>query len=153
LESIVFNQSIQRTEISRLSKPPTYSTQSPSFGRSFARRDCSIADVMKVGHDGKMVRIRAYSLVLALPLSLALISMVWFIVADSGRGMIGWLIFGAAVLLQLFLGLTIACPRCGKSPYAVGPHLGPFGVVSKPVPDTVCSTCGYDLRAADTKVG
>src|SRR3546814_10128050 len=51
----------------------------------------------------------AYSLVLSLPLLLALISIVWFIVAESGRGMIGWFIFGAAVLLQIFLGLTVAC--------------------------------------------
>ncbi len=100
-----------------------------------------------------MVRIRAYSLVLSLPLLLASTGIIWFMVADSGRGIIGWYIFGAAVLLQLFLGLTVACPRCGKSPYTIGPHCGPLGVAGKPVPDAICSKCGYDLRSAKPNGG
>lgn len=100
-----------------------------------------------------MVRIRAYSLVLSLPLMLALIGITWFIVADSGREMIGWGVFGIAVLLQLFLGLTVACPRCGKSPYTIGPNWGPLGIASKPVPDAICSKCGYDLRFTSTNGG
>jgi len=96
-----------------------------------------------------MVRIRAYSLVLSLPLLLAIVGMTWFIVADGAQGMVGWFTFAAAVLLQLVFGLVIACPRCGKSPYTVGPNWGPLGIASKPVPVTICSKCGYDLRAGD----
>jgi len=100
-----------------------------------------------------MVRIRAYSFVLSMPLLLAMIGVIWPIVTDSGHGMIGWFMFGAAVLLQVFLGLTVACPRCGKSPYTIGPNWGPLGIASKPVPDAICSKCGYDLRSAKTNAG
>jgi ribosomal protein L37E len=98
-----------------------------------------------------MVRIRAYSLVLSLPFLVALTVIVWNFVAESGSGTIGWCVFGAAVLLQLFLSLTVACPRCGKSPYTIGPHWGPLGFAGKPVPDAICSKCGYNLRAADAR--
>ena len=94
-----------------------------------------------------MVRIRAYSLVLSLPLMLALTGVVWSVLDDAGGGMIGWSIFTGAVLLQILFALVIACSRCGKSPYTIGPNRGPFGIAGKPVPDATCSKCGYDLRS------
>lgn len=89
---------------------------------------------------------RAYLLFLSLPLVLALTGMVRFFVDDAGGGVTGWSLFATAVLLQVLFALTVACPRCGKSPYTVGPTRGPFGIAGKPVPDATCSKCGYDLR-------
>ena len=101
-----------------------------------------------------MVRIRAYSLVLSLPLLIALSGLIWFWVADVGRDVVGLLIFLVGAALQLFLGLTIACPRCGKSPYVIGPHWGALGFAGQPVPDVICSKCGHDFRSSnDPKVG
>jgi hypothetical protein len=83
---------------------------------------------------------------MSLPLVLMLVGAIWFFVTDGGHMMIGWFVFAAGVALQAFLGLTIACPQCGKSPYTIGPNWGPFGFAGKPVPDTICSRCGCDLR-------
>ena len=95
-------------------------------------------------HDDRlMVRIRAYSWALSMPIILALASIVWFWIATDSRALLG---FGIAVALQIFLSLVIACPQCGKSPYAIGAHWGPLAMGGKPVPDAICSKCGYDFR-------
>ncbi len=96
-----------------------------------------------------MVRVRAYSLVLSLPLLLTLAGIACSIVDEGGPGIIEWLIFAAAILLQLVFEMVIACPRCGKSPYTIGPSWGPLGIASKPVPDKLCSRCGFDFRIGD----
>ncbi|WP_419809716.1 hypothetical protein [Sphingomonas sp.] len=83
---------------------------------------------------------------MSLPLVLVLVGMVWFFVADGDRVMIGWFVFAAGFALQVFLGLTIACPKCGKSPYTIGPNWGPFGFAGKPIPDVICSRCSHDFR-------
>lgn len=93
-----------------------------------------------------MVRIRAYSFVMCLPLMLALVGMIWCFVADVDGMMIGWSIFAAGFALQVLFGLTIACPKCSKSPYTIGQIWGPLGVAGKPIPDVICSRCGHDFR-------
>ena len=100
-----------------------------------------------------MVRIRAYLLVLSMPLLLVIASLIWSIAVDNEQGVVGWIIFAAGMFLQLIFALVIACPRCGKSTYAIGPTWGFIGVASKPVPDTTCSNCGYDLRGGDPNIG
>lgn len=56
-------------------------------------------------------------------------------------------VFAFGFLLQLLFSLTFACPRCGKSPYAIGPSFGPFAFAGKPIPDAQCGKCGYDFVA------
>ncbi len=96
-----------------------------------------------------MVRVRAYRFVLALPLLLAIAGVALFWAAGSLLGdkafSVGWWIFVAAVALQLVFSLCLACPKCGKSPYALGPHRGPFALAGKPLPDRVCSKCGHEF--------
>ena len=93
-----------------------------------------------------MVRIRAYSLVMSLPFLLALAGGVLFI-SSSALAAYGHFVFLVAILLQGVLALVVACPRCGKSPYGVAPHWGPFSWGGKPLPDSICSKCGHDFTA------
>lgn len=92
-----------------------------------------------------MVRIRAFSLVMSLPLLLAIAGVMWSVVADATDGLTGWFIIGFAILLQIVLGLAVACPRCGKSPYTIGPNWGPFEIVGKPFADRTCSRRGHQF--------
>lgn len=95
-----------------------------------------------------MVRVRFYGIVLSLPLALVLLSFVAAIVADfpiePGYNFATLTFFGG-VLLQFLFSLVFACPRCGKSPYAIGPSVGPFAFAGKPIPDLKCGRCGFDL--------
>jgi hypothetical protein len=98
-----------------------------------------------------VVRIRAYPLVLAMPMIMALAGFIMLLLPNSLVGanspMIGWWIIFAAIVLHAFFGLVIACPKCGKSPYTVGPYRGPLGFAGKPLPDRICSNCGHDFAA------
>jgi hypothetical protein len=58
--------------------------------------------------------------------------------------------FGLGFFLQIVFSLSFACPRCGKSPYAIGPNWGPFAFAGKPWPDDKCSKCGFDFTAPYT---
>jgi hypothetical protein len=86
---------------------------------------------------------------MSLPLLLVLTGVTWFFVADGGKELVGWYIGAAGIALQLIFRLAIACPKCGKSPYALGPSCGPFGWAYTPVPEAICSKCGFDLRVGD----
>ena len=97
------------------------------------------------GHTSSMVRIRLYSLTMSLPMLLWFGGSAWFLLAESEPTM-ALFIVAAGVFLQAFLGLVVACPRCGKSPYVIGRHWGPFALISWPVPDQICSKCSYDFR-------
>ncbi|MBJ7535803.1 hypothetical protein JDN40_16980 [Rhodomicrobium vannielii ATCC 17100] len=46
--------------------------------------------------------------------------------------------------LGLVFQFTVFCPRCGKSPYAWGKVRSVY-LGGKPIPDRICSNCGYDL--------
>jgi len=95
-----------------------------------------------------MVRIRLYGLVLSLPVIVLLIglTMSFFIDSISWFGIpVGWLLAMFGIALQMFFGLTIACPKCGKSPYALGPFVGPLSFAGKPWPDATCSNCGHNF--------
>ena len=70
-------------------------------------------------------------------------------VFDSGFKAV-FLALGSGVALQLIFALVLACPRCGKSPYAIGPSIGPFAFAGKPIPDTKCSRCGFEFLAKAT---
>lgn len=93
-----------------------------------------------------MVRIRAYLFTLSLPFLLIIVGITWSIADGGNRTAIGTFVLGAGFALQLFLTVTIACPKCGKSPYTIGPNMGPLGIFGKPIPDVTCSRCGHDLR-------
>jgi len=92
-----------------------------------------------------MVRIRAYKFVLGLPLALVLLGLGMCVFGQSNAFEVGGAIFVAGIALQAFLGLSLACPTCGKSPYAIGPHLGPLSFVGKPWPEKICSKCGHQF--------
>lgn len=97
-----------------------------------------------------MVRVRFYRFTLSLPIILVAGSIAY---AFLGFGSVeigfnvGTIAFAFGFLLQLLFSLTFACPRCGKSPYAIGPSIGPFAFAGKPIPDAQCSKCGYDFVA------
>ena len=95
-----------------------------------------------------MVRIRAFRLALSLPMILAfagvIVAMIGFPSFDRAF-LFGGALFILGIVLQIFLALVVACPGCGKSPYAIGPFIGPFSVFGKPIPDQRCSNCGHDL--------
>lgn len=99
-----------------------------------------------------MVRIRAFRLALSLPMILAsagvILAMVGLPSVDKAFA-IGGALFVFGVLLQVFLALVVACPKCGKSPYAIGPSFGPFSFFGKPIPDSRCGNCGCDLAGGD----
>jgi hypothetical protein len=90
-----------------------------------------------------MVRIRAFKYVLGLPLVLVVLGLGISLFGRPQAFELGGGSFLAGLALQAFLGLSLACPICGKSPYAIGPHLGPFSFVGKPWPERVCSKCGH----------
>ena len=92
-----------------------------------------------------MLRIRAFKYVLGLPIALVLVGLGISLSGHSDAFEWGGGIFLAGLALQAFLGLSLACPTCGKSPYAIGPHLGPFSFVGKPWPEKVCSKCGHQF--------
>ena len=96
-----------------------------------------------------MVRIRAYTFTLSLPLLIILGGFLIGTFTDDIGGLnsfwIGFGSFAFGFVLQAIFSLAFACPRCGKSPYAIGPFRGPYGVAGKPFPDRVCSNCGYNL--------
>jgi len=103
-----------------------------------------------------MVRIRLFSLVLGLPMILVLLGTIsvfggfeepgpWFRWSFSSVTFLG------GIALQVLFGLSLACPKCGKSPYVIGPYWGPFGFVGKPWPDAICSQCGFDMRNGSIK--
>ena len=99
-----------------------------------------------------MIRIRAYSFTLCLPLLIAIVGLLIFVATNEIGGVdstyVGLGTFAFGWILQAIFGLAFACPRCSKSPYAFGPFRGPFSLGGKPVPDRVCSNCGYKLAAA-----
>ena len=90
-----------------------------------------------------MVRIRAFRYVLGLPLALVLLGLGIALFGNSEAFETGGAVFISGFALQAFLSLSLACPNCGKSPYAIGPHLGPFSFVGKPWPEKTCSKCGH----------
>jgi hypothetical protein len=95
-----------------------------------------------------MVRVRLYGLVLSLPIVLVIGgAFLGFFTANPNVFEICMALVGTGVGLQLLFALAIACPKCGKSPYAIGPNVGPFSFAGKPWPDTECSKCGHDFRA------
>lgn len=95
-----------------------------------------------------MIRIRFYRFTLSLPI-IVILGSITFVFLGFGSADIGFNIatiaFASGFLLQLLFSLTFACPRCGKSPYAIGPSIGPFAFAGKPIPDAQCSKCGYDF--------
>jgi hypothetical protein len=96
-----------------------------------------------------MVRIRFYKFTLSLPLILILVgvSLSFFSKTSLSIGFnAGTIIFAAGFILQILFSLTFACPHCGKSPYAIGPFIGPFALAGKPVPDVRCSKCGHHFE-------
>lgn len=97
----------------------------------------------------EMVRIRGYSVVLSLPIILVAAGIIVSVSVQSVGGVSSLLIGGGlflfGVVLQLLFSTSIACPRCGKSPYSIGPFSGPFAFAGKPLPDRVCSNCGLNL--------
>lgn len=99
-----------------------------------------------------MVRIRAFRLALSLPMILAfsgvIVAMVGYPSVDKAF-LFGGVLFFSGVSLQIFLALVVACPGCGKSPYAIGPFHGPFSLFGKPIPDQKCSNCGHDLAGRE----
>lgn len=102
-----------------------------------------------------MIRVRLYSIFLSLPLVVSLIGLALFFaspleIVDVHIPFGVMLIIIAAIVQVTFL-LTFACPICGKSPYIVGPFKGPLGLFGKPVPETTCSSCGFELRPSSTK--
>ena len=93
-----------------------------------------------------MVRVRLYGLVLSLPLILILGGVLGgFVSSNPAAYKTCMILIGAGIGLQLLFGLAIACPKCGKSPYAIGPTLGPFALAGKPWPDDKCSRCGHEF--------
>src|SRR6266481_7899152 len=102
-----------------------------------------------------MVRIRLYAFTLSLPLMLVVAGGAYdFIAAPSSffSFTFGSMAFEAGILLQCVFALGLACPRCGKSPYAIGPTAGPFALAGKPIPDRKCSRCGYDLASGEADI-
>ena len=98
-----------------------------------------------------MVRIRLYSLTLSLPLILVLAGVTYDFIYEPGPFFsfnFGSMAFAAGILLQCVFALSLACPKCGKSPYAIGPSVGPFALAGKPWPDMKCSKCGFDLASS-----
>lgn len=98
-----------------------------------------------------MVRIRLFSLVLGLPLIMVISSFISVFAGFEEPGpWFQWsfssVMFLGGISLQVLFGLSLACPKCGKSPYVIGPSWGPFGLVGKPWPDAICSRCGFDMR-------
>jgi hypothetical protein len=96
-----------------------------------------------------MVRIRTYSLVMSLPLLVVALGFLSGFLLGDGHSIIATYIVGAGIAFQAFLALVIACPKCGKSPYSIGPNWGPFSMAGKPFPETVCSKCGHDFKNGD----
>jgi hypothetical protein len=88
-----------------------------------------------------MIRLRFYSLTLSLPF-LIFASGIVVAFADLNRLSDALILVGAA--LALVFSITVACPRCGKSPYAWG-KVGSIYLGGKSIPDHICSRCGYDL--------
>ena len=86
-----------------------------------------------------MVRVRFYKLTLSLPLILALVGVGLSFLTDSSASIgfnAGAITFASGLILQVLFSLAFSCPRCGKSPYAIGPTIGPFAFAGKPIPDT-----------------
>jgi hypothetical protein len=97
-----------------------------------------------------MIRVRLYSLALSMPFFLVVVGVVFFLSAPSSQKIgfnIGTIAFVSGFALQIVFALIFACPRCGKSPYAIGPSAGPFALVGKPIPDRQCTKCGHDFLA------
>ena len=102
-----------------------------------------------------MVRVRAYTLTLCLPLIVILMGFIISVSTDEIAGVssfwIGNASFAFGIVLQALFAIAVACPRCSKSPYAFGPFKGPFSLGGKPVPDRVCSNCGFNLAAREVE--
>jgi predicted RNA-binding Zn-ribbon protein involved in translation (DUF1610 family) len=99
-----------------------------------------------------MIRVRLYRVTLSLPIIIVLGSISYTFLGfgpDEIGFDVGTITFSFGILLQCLFSLTFACPQCGKSPYAVGPSIGPFALAGKPIPDAQCSNCGYDLVAGE----
>ncbi len=97
-----------------------------------------------------MIRIRFYRFTLSLPIILILVSFSYIALGFGSVEIgfnVGTIAFVFGIFLQLLFSLTISCPKCGKSPYAIGPSIGPFAFAGKPIPDNQCSKCGYDFVA------
>jgi len=92
-----------------------------------------------------MVRIRAFKYVLGIPLAVVLLGFGISLFGNSEAFETGGVIFVGGFALQALLSLSLACPTCGKSPYAIGPHLGPLSFIGKPWPDKFCSKCGHQF--------
>lgn len=90
-----------------------------------------------------MIRVRAYRYVLALPLLLVIFALGFSLVSDGYAFEVGGGLFLAGLVLQIVFAVSFACPSCGKSPYAVGPHFGPFAFAGKPWAERTCSKCGH----------
>lgn len=96
-----------------------------------------------------MVRVRLYGLVLTLPLILVAIGFGLAFLTDGQISQTGILLAAAGFGLQVLFSLAFACPKCGKSPYALGPSVGPLSVAGKPWPDDKCSRCGHNFTAKE----
>jgi predicted RNA-binding Zn-ribbon protein involved in translation (DUF1610 family) len=97
-----------------------------------------------------MIRVRFYSLVLSLPILVVVVSLVMAFAFDADLRL-SLSVLAVGIGVQLVFALIFACPRCGKSPYAIGPSIGPFALAGKPIPDTKCSKCGFDFLAKATE--
>ena len=100
-----------------------------------------------------MIRIRCYTFTLSIPIILAATG-IFISLMNSESIRIEFnastLLFAAGLILQIFFTVIFSCPRCGKSPYAVGPHLGGFALAGKPIPDRQCSKCGHNFVVKST---
>jgi predicted RNA-binding Zn-ribbon protein involved in translation (DUF1610 family) len=100
-----------------------------------------------------VVRIRAYTFTLSLPILIVVVGFAISLVTHEIGGVDSFYIgFGSGVfgiLLQLIFSIAFACPECGKSPYTIGPLRVFHGMAAKPIPDRVCSNCGYNLAARE----
>ena len=103
-----------------------------------------------------MIRVRLYSFTLSLPLVLVIAGVLVSFIDDASLSIglnAGTILFASGVVLQILFSLMFACPRCGKSPYAIGPFIGPFSLAGKPIPDLRCSKCGYHLAGTSELSG
>ena len=101
-----------------------------------------------------MVRVRMYSLTLSLPILLVAAGVIYNFVTEPAPFFaltFGSVCCGAGLFMLIVFWLILACPRCGKSPYAIGPSVGPFALAGKPWPDAKCSRCGFDFLAKTTE--
>jgi predicted RNA-binding Zn-ribbon protein involved in translation (DUF1610 family) len=96
-----------------------------------------------------MIKVRFYALALSLPFMVTITGIVLIFAGSHGSALkaAGEVAFVSGVAVHILFALMFVCPKCGKSPYAIGPTFGPFALGGKPIPDRRCSRCGFDFIA------